>query len=269
VNARLVTVRAPIEGRLAITGQPLASLAATEPGRTVLRIENPRADRARLDDLARELARADDDRPALDRRIERVRGELARLQGQVEEFRQGRIRQLEARIAELDSTIAGNEAQVREADATLARGQTLSKTGATSIAELERARRDRDVSLALKSAGERRRDSLRVELDAARRGVFIGDSYNDRPQSAQRAEEVAEKLAALEDERAALDLREKRLRTEVESEAERYNARSSVEVPLPTGRVWEVLAAPGEEVGRRQDLLRVLDCGHALVTATV
>ena len=116
VNARLVTVRAPIEGRLAITGQPLASLATTEPGRTVLRIENPRADRARLDDLARELARADDDRPGLDRRIERVRGELTRLQGQVEEFRQGRIRQLEARIAELDSTIAGNEAQVREAD---------------------------------------------------------------------------------------------------------------------------------------------------------
>jgi multidrug resistance efflux pump len=269
VNARLVTVRAPIEGRLEITGQPLASLAAAEPGRTVIRIENPRVDRARLDDLARELARADDDRPGLERRIERMRGELARLQAQVEEFRQGRIRQLEARIAELDSSIAGSEAQVREADATLARGQTLSKTGSTSLAELERARRDRDVSLALKSAGERRRDGLRVELDAARRGVFIGDSYNDRPQSAQRAEEVAEKLAALEDERAALDLREKRLRTEVESEAERYAARSSVEVPLPTGRVWEVLAAPGEEVGRGQDLLRVLDCGNALVTATV
>jgi hypothetical protein len=33
--------------------------------------------------------------------------------------------------------------------------------------------------------------------------------------------------------------------------------------------VWEVLTAPGEQVHRGQDLLRVLDCGGALVTAVV
>ena len=35
------------------------------------------------------------------------------------------------------------------------------------------------------------------------------------------------------------------------------------------GRIWEVLTANGEEVRVGQDLLRVLDCGGAVVTATV
>jgi multidrug resistance efflux pump len=33
--------------------------------------------------------------------------------------------------------------------------------------------------------------------------------------------------------------------------------------------VWEVLTAPGEQVNRGQDLLRMLDCSTAVVTATV
>jgi hypothetical protein len=35
------------------------------------------------------------------------------------------------------------------------------------------------------------------------------------------------------------------------------------------GQVWEVLVAPGEEVRKGQDLMRLLDCSGALVTATV
>jgi len=35
------------------------------------------------------------------------------------------------------------------------------------------------------------------------------------------------------------------------------------------GQVWEVLVAPGEEVRKGQDLMRVLDCSGTIVTATV
>jgi hypothetical protein len=34
-------------------------------------------------------------------------------------------------------------------------------------------------------------------------------------------------------------------------------------------RVWEILVSPGEEVRKGQDLLRLLDCSGAMVTATV
>ena len=45
---------------------------------------------------------------------------------------------------------------------------------------------------------------------------------------------------------------------------------SSAAIVAPAkGSVWEVLTAPGEQVRRGQELVRVLDCGGALVTATV
>ena len=61
-----------------------------------------------------------------------------------------------------------------------------------------------------------------------------------------------------------------RLRADIADEAARYTTRSDVEVALPvSGRVWEVLTAPGEHVSRGQDLLRLLDCASAVVTANV
>ena len=43
-----------------------------------------------------------------------------------------------------------------------------------------------------------------------------------------------------------------------------------MQVALPvSGRVWEVLTAPGEQVTRGQDLIRLLDCSSAVVTANV
>ena len=66
------------------------------------------------------------------------------------------------------------------------------------------------------------------------------------------------------------DAQIKRLRVDVADEAARYQNRSDVEVALPvSGRVWEVLTAPGEHVSRGQDLLRLLDCSSAVVTANV
>jgi len=35
------------------------------------------------------------------------------------------------------------------------------------------------------------------------------------------------------------------------------------------GQVWEVLVSPGEEVRKGQDLVRLLDCSGAIVTATI
>src|SRR5262249_22279791 len=51
VNARLVTLRSPIEGEIKAFDISPEVGARTEKGHLVLRITNPRADRARLDDL--------------------------------------------------------------------------------------------------------------------------------------------------------------------------------------------------------------------------
>src|SRR5882724_11660012 len=52
INARLITLRAPIEGQVG----PLAAIAAgseVQPGAALISVANPRADRGRLDDLRR------------------------------------------------------------------------------------------------------------------------------------------------------------------------------------------------------------------------
>ena len=49
-------------------------------------------------------------------------------------------------------------------------------------------------------------------------------------------------------------------RAELAAETERYADQSTVELTAPvSGSVWELLAAPGEEVRRGQDLMRLLD----------
>ena len=56
VNARVITLRAPIEGELQAGPAGREAGAAVASGDVLFRIVDPRADRSRLDDLSRQLA---------------------------------------------------------------------------------------------------------------------------------------------------------------------------------------------------------------------
>ena len=57
---------------------------------------------------------------------------------------------------------------------------------------------------------------------------------------------------------------------QIAEEEARYRDRSDALVALPSsGRVWEMLTGPGEHVSKGQDLMRVLDCSHPMVSANV
>jgi hypothetical protein len=70
----------------------------------------------------------------------------------------------------------------------------------------------------------------------------------------------------LDENKGRLEYLQKELAAESQILATHSNATVSATV---RGRIWEVLTANGEEVRVGQDLLRVLDCGGAVVTATV
>jgi hypothetical protein len=57
INARLVTLRAPIEGEIGPIAGSLSVGGELQPGAPLLRVVNQRADRGRLDDLRRLIAR--------------------------------------------------------------------------------------------------------------------------------------------------------------------------------------------------------------------
>ena len=199
--------------------------------------------------------------------IERLHADLA---AQTALFQDGRTRQLQARILELRSEIAGAAANRDEADRVVARYSPLAQSGTVSKAAFEKAKRDVDVTTATHAALLHRQAAVEVELAALQQGIFIGDSYNDRPRSAQRADELGEKLSEV-----TADIREREgrlagLRQELQNETDRFAAQAAVEITTPVrGSVWEVLTSPGETVVRGQELVRMLDCAGVVVTATV
>ena len=90
VNARLVTLRAPIEGDIEA---PAGINVGThfKAGDTVLRVVNRRADRSRLDDLTRLIDQLESERAGTASRIVDMAVMQAELTGQLRSFQEGRL----------------------------------------------------------------------------------------------------------------------------------------------------------------------------------
>jgi multidrug resistance efflux pump len=270
VNSRVVTVRAPIAGEVTDMSAGLAGAAIIEAREPLLTIANMRADRARLDALDDRLAERRIARTAIAAKIaatERAHDLLAR---EVESFTASRIAQLEARIAVLMSEISAAGARREQAVAAAERGASLALFGAVAGAERDRLRRERTVAEQAAVAAHRQLDMAEVELAAARAGTFVGDSYNDRPSSAQRRDELKLRIEDLVADLAAAEAEISSLERRIVEENVRHRNLAQASVSLPVaGRVFEVMTAPGEQVRAGQDLLKILDCSGAVVTANV
>src|SRR5262249_48820476 len=150
------------------------------------------------DDLRRLKDSLESERAGLGARLTVLRSQYDDLIDQTRYFQQARVRQLEARVAEIESDIAAAAARRTEAISTLNRTSTLVQSGAQTKAALERAERDGRVAEQAEKAMQRRLFAVEVELEAARQGKYVGDSYNDRPSSSLHADEVALRISELE-----------------------------------------------------------------------
>lgn len=220
VNARLVTLRSPIDGFVSAGAGAPGTGAHVTAGATLLQIGNERADRSVLDAANRALSASLDERWQMTGELDALRRQQAELEQQVAAFREARIDMLKAELA-VDPPPAN----------------------AAAIA---------------------------IEIDALSRGVFVGEGYNDKPSSAQRLDQLGVQIAVLETQLAANIAGQARLAAAVADEQARYDQLSTASIVAPaTGRVWEMLTAPGEQVAAGQDLLRMLDCSQPIVTAAV
>ena len=270
INARLITLRAPIEGEVGAGLNGLVVGTQVGPGASLVKIANRRAERGRLDDLRRLIGQLEGERAALMTRNDDLRALHAELSAQTLAFKEARERQLDARIAELKSEVAGAGANKAEAERALGRATPLQESGTITKAAFEKVRRDVTVTTEAEAALRHRLAGVEVERDALTRGVFVGDSYNDQPRSSQRGDEISQRLSEVAADIRERDVRLAALRTELTEETLRYEALAATELTAPVrGSVWEVLTAPGETVVRGQELVRLLDCSGLVVTATV
>lgn len=269
LNSRLVTLRTPIGGRVAAT-QRVTDQTELDAGTVVLRVVNSRGDRTRLDDLRRQKSRLENERPSLAAKLASAQAAQKDLARQAAQFRDGRVLQLGARIAEIQTSIEAAAARREEASAAVERASSLAKSGNVSTVELARLTRELSVSQQTELGARKRLDAARVELAAAQNGSFLGDSYNDRPSSVQREEEMRQRAGDLEADLARTDTDIAWLANEIIVEEVRFADLSEANITTPVaGRVWEMMTSPGEDVQAGQPLLKVLDCSGVVITANV
>jgi len=130
VNARTLTLRAPIEGVVSFdSATPAAVGASFNAGAPLLHVTNSRADRARLDDLRRMAERAETDVAVLKDRLDNATRMQAQYSEQTQLFRQGRIAQLEARLQESQNNLSSATTRQEETAAILERATSLDAQG--------------------------------------------------------------------------------------------------------------------------------------------
>ncbi|MCX7304528.1 MAG: HlyD family efflux transporter periplasmic adaptor subunit [Hyphomicrobiales bacterium] len=270
INARLVTVRSPIDGIVGGGANPLQVGDTVSPGGSLLAIRNERIDRTAINAATDALQRAKDDRGALMIELDGQKKLQRDLQARIGQFRSNRVRLIDAQIREADARLTSALAIVSRAEVNLQRHTTLTGQGYMATSAVDDARRDMDVAQAAANEARARKAALLVEANALRDGHFFGDSYNDEPQSAHRLDEVNQSLSTLNGQIALQDQRIASAYAALQRAQEAFSIASEANLASPVnGQLWEILTAPGEQVVQGQDLARLLDCDEAIVTAAV
>jgi multidrug resistance efflux pump len=270
INARVVTVRTPIAGEVSGLSANLEAGQAFQAGDVLLTVKNPRADSVNLDNLKRSVAQLNTEIAALRAKQTVLKDHRTELAAQKDRYRSGRVETLERQIEGIDAQIASADAQHQEALKRLVRARALFSNKNVAESQLDSAVRDESVAFEALKQFRVRRKAAQVELAAARAGTFITDGYNDMSQSAQRGlqtelelADVSARLAGTQQELAAVQ-------QDLAREANRTQELSTAVIRAGvSGRIWETMAAPGEYVTPGQPLMRLLDCGNAIVTASV
>ena len=268
INARVASVRSPMDG--------IVKTATTTPGRAVQagapigNIEDPMADDARVFQLQQDTQATERERTALARRVVDLQQARSDAEAQAEAYRVGRVRQDELHVDEARAGLSAALARQGDANAAEGRGAALHAHGYLADAAYERAQHAREVAQQDTIAARKRLEAFTVELDAARKGTYLGDNYNDVPSSFQRARELTVRI---EETQATLDQlarKEATLAAQLAAEQKRLAARSTAPLAAPIdGNLWTVQAASGEYVRKGQELFTVLDCSTVVVTAAV
>jgi multidrug resistance efflux pump len=189
---------------------------------------------------------------------------------QAEKYRAGRLKLIDARLARQTAELQATSAKTSQTTASKRRSDHLQQTGFISGADSDRVQYEWNAATSAEAAAQKRLEETKVEHDAVADGVFIGDSYNDAPSSIQRETELKMKKGELDAQLAGVRTQIKHIADQISGEEARYRLRSEATIPLPSmGRVWEMLVGPGEFVNKGQDLMRVLDCSHPIVSANV
>jgi hypothetical protein len=107
---------------------------------------------------------------------------------------------------------------------------------------------------------------LKVELEAARNGIFVRGGVSDVPYSQQQRDQLLLRKQLLETEALQESARARQLAADITAENERMAQLNSYQPTLPGGHVvWSTAASPGSAVTEGQTILDLADCRHRFI----
>ena len=261
INARVVTLRSHVAGHLDLKPRALGSRVAK--GEVLGAIDDPLADRLRLDDLRMERAFQAAIAARVEARLTAERGRLETLEARSVLYGDRRLAELRARLEHARTRLDALEQAGYLTDA----AQTLSDGVDDQPRRLPAE--PQLFELAVEHARERV-EVLEIAVRAAEKGVFLGDGYNDAPNAEQKATDLRGEIAGLEAEGAEAAARLAAIDARIAAEQRRVNGLAGGEFASPVeGIYWQVLQADGVTVQRGDPILRLVDCASTLVTLSV
>lgn len=268
VNARVMVLRSPIEGRIALVPPPVGTRVFG--GQLVAEIHNHRINRGVLGELATEAATLEERIQALDRQSHELAAMRKQLEDRVGAYREALQVTLEKERLELEARRGAVQARVIERTLDLRRQATLAELGHQSTARREQATSSRDQALAEVAEIGAAIERVSERLTWTRRGVFLGDGQNDVPYSQQRMDEIALRQQDIAARRTEHHLRAAQIRKQVEVERERLERTAlSRHAVSRDGVVWKNFVADGGEVVIGTELVEILDCSDIFLDVTL
>ncbi|HAW23202.1 MAG TPA: HlyD family secretion protein, partial [Pseudomonas sp.] len=262
VNAPVITIRAPVAGNLSVPTRQFG--ARITQGEVIASIEDTVVDRVRLDDLLMEIRLEEATRVQIKALLSETQATREALLQRSQTFRSHRLEELRIRLSHAEARLEIFEAGGAPTDEDEQRLLEAVDDGAERLPGEPRL-----DALVLDHARERV-EVLQIALRAAEQGVFLGDGYNDAPNAEQRATELASEIAALQTRLAEAEERVAAVGERVDRERLRVNSLTGGDLQAPvTGLMWEVLQADSVNVQRGDPILRLVDCGATIVTASV
>lgn len=268
VNARISIISAPIDGTVTVTppkiGTPL------QAGAELLGIRNDRVARTTEVQLQAELKAAKERLVAIEGQRAQLTTLNQALRDRLREYHDANVENLTHEIAIREQRISTAAAQQQAAEADLVRKQRLGATGIVAEVAVEQARA---ASITAQNQGliaKAELNRLSQQLEAVKRGVYIGEGRNDVPYSQQRSDEITIQLADLQLREQDLKARIAQLETQEDEERTRNRTLSYATLRMPfEGVIWRNNVVEGSHVIAGNDLLQVLDCRDLFVDILV
>ena len=256
VNAQMSTLRTPIAGSVSLKQRALGARVIKDE--ELGSVTDPLVDTVRLNDLLMERDIAKGKLSQLAGMVSATDLTIANLVKRAKTYKFERIADLELRL---------NSARIRFA---LLTERPEKGVLATTFSESDGQQIDGRVpKIALNYAAERVA-VLEIAVRAAKSGVYLGDGYNDSPNSEQRVAELQTTIDGLKTDADAATATIAAIESRIRYEQSRTNRMQTTALKSTVnGVIWEFLTADMETVQRGQDLMRFVDCDSAIVTASV